>query len=73
MLESEKARGTRRLTLTGTGLSDAGIRHLEGLTKLTELDLRKTRVTAAGIDRLHQALPHCRITWDRGVVAPAKK
>jgi hypothetical protein len=40
---------------------------------LTALDLRKTKANAAGIDRLHQALPRCRIEWDGGVVEAAKK
>jgi hypothetical protein len=54
-------------------LSDAGIRHLEGLAKLTALDLRKTKASAEGIDRLPQALPACRIDWDGGVIEPGKK
>jgi len=54
----------KRLSLVGAGLTDAGIRHLEGLTNLTALDLRKTKASAAGIERLHQALPKCKIEWD---------
>ncbi len=63
----------KRLSLVGASLSDAGIRHLEGLTNLTALDLRKTKASAAGIDRLRQALPTCRIEWDAGVIEPKKK
>jgi hypothetical protein len=63
----------KRLALVGARLSDTGIRHLEALTGLTELDLRKTRASARGIDRLHQTLPQCRIIWDGGKVEPAKK
>jgi Leucine-rich repeat (LRR) protein len=54
----------KRLSLAGSGLSDTGIRHLEGLTSLESLDLRKTKVTAAGIERLQKALPQCKIDWD---------
>jgi hypothetical protein len=63
----------KRLSLVGASLSDAGIRHLEGLTNLTALDLRKTKASAGGIDRLHQALPACRIEWHGGVIEPGKK
>jgi serine/threonine protein kinase len=54
----------KRLSLAGSGLGDAGIKHLEGLTNLEALDLRQTKVTAAGIDRLQKALPKCKIDWD---------
>ena len=42
----------KRLSLVGANLTDAGIRHLEGLANLTALDLRKTKASAAGIERL---------------------
>jgi hypothetical protein len=34
------------------------------------LALKKTKVTAAGIDKLKQALPDCKIEWDGGVIDP---
>jgi Leucine-rich repeat (LRR) protein len=37
-----------RLSLTGSSISDEGLKHLHGLANLQELDLRQTRVTAAG-------------------------
>ena len=54
-------------------LTDAGIRHLEKLTNLTTYKLLGTKVTLAGIDRLHQALPRCRIEWDGGAAEALKK
>jgi Leucine-rich repeat (LRR) protein len=54
----------KRLSLAGSGLGDKGIQHLESLTNPEALDLRKTKVTAAGIDRLQKALPKCKIDWD---------
>jgi serine/threonine protein kinase/Leucine-rich repeat (LRR) protein len=59
-----KLKQVKRLSLAGSGLGDAGIQHLEGLTNLEALDLRKTKVTAAGIERLQKALPKCKIEWD---------
>jgi hypothetical protein len=34
------------------------------------LNVAKTKVTAAGIDKLTKALPKCRIEWDGGEVIP---
>ena len=63
----------KRLSLVGAGLTDAGIRHLEGLTNLESLDLRKTKATKEGIERLQHALPTGGIVWEAGVVEPGKK
>jgi hypothetical protein len=54
----------KRLSLSGSSLGDEGIKHLEGLKNLESIDLRQTKVTAAGIDRLQKALPKCKIDWD---------
>ncbi len=54
----------KRLSLAGSGLTNAGIKHLASLTNLESLDLRRTKVTAAGIDELKAALPKCQIEWD---------
>jgi len=56
----------KRLSLVGSGLSDAGIKHLAGLTNLEALDLRRTKATAAAIAELQKALPNCQIVWDGG-------
>ncbi len=37
---------------------------LADLTNLESLDLRRTKVTAAGISELKAALPKCQIQWD---------
>ena len=44
---------------------------LAGVQHLTALDLRKTKVTAKGIDELKKALPKCKIEWDG--VEPKRK
>ena len=54
----------KRLSLAGSGLTDAGIKPLAILTNLESLDLRRTKVTATGIDELQAALPKCQIQWD---------
>jgi len=42
-------------------VTDAGLAHLQGLTSLRELRLRGTQVTNAGVAKLRQALPNCKI------------
>ncbi|MCX7422547.1 MAG: leucine-rich repeat protein [Planctomycetia bacterium] len=54
----------QRLSLAGSGLTDAGIKPLAILTNLASLDLRRTKVTAAGIAELKAVLPKCQIQWD---------
>jgi hypothetical protein len=54
----------KRLSLAGSGLTDAGIKHLAGLAKLGRLDLRRTKASAAGgVAALQKALPKCKIEW----------
>ena len=50
------------LGLDDTKVTDAGLVHLKGLTKLEVLVLRRTKVTPAGVKQLQQALPNCKIT-----------
>ncbi len=53
----------KRLSLAGSSISDAAIQHLEGLTNLEMLDLSRTKITQAGVERLRKALPACTIQW----------
>ena len=50
------------VSLIGTNVTDAGLVHLKGLTKLEYLNLNGTKVTDAGIKQLQQTLPNCKIT-----------
>ncbi len=40
------------LILTGTKVTDAGLKHLKGLTHLRDLDLSQTQISDAGLDEL---------------------
>lgn len=53
----------KSLTIYAPQLTDRGLAHLAGLRQLQELHLDYTSATQAGIDRLRQALPDCRIEW----------
>lgn len=58
------------LDLENTPIDDGGVKHLKQMSLLRVLTLRKTRLTAAGIDELKAALPKCLITWDGGMIVP---
>jgi hypothetical protein len=49
------------LWLPNTKIGDAGLEHLKGLTQLQFLALGNTAVTDAGVKKLRQALPNCKI------------
>ena len=50
--------GLKRLDLKTTRITDAGLLHLTGLTRLEHLDLAfSTTITDAGIASLKEALP----------------
>ena len=53
----------RILELYYTKITDAGLVHLEGMTKLQfqYLNLNYTKVTAAGVTKLKALLPKCMI------------
>lgn len=42
--------------------SDAGLVHLAGLTRLELLGLENTQITDAGLAKLKEALPNCKIS-----------
>ena len=47
--------------LRGTQITDAGLVHLKGLTKLQTLGLIGTMVTETGVADLKKVLPNCKI------------
>jgi len=49
------------LGLNNTQVTDDGLKHLSGFTKLKELRLNGTQVTEKGVESLRQQLPHCYI------------
>ena len=62
----------RSLSLPGTDITDASIPALSEITALTVLKVQRTKLTEAGIQRLHAALPNCRIHSDFGTFEPVK-
>ena len=50
-----------RVYLSDTQITDAGLVHLQGLTKLASLSLPFIQVTDAGIAELQKTLPKCEI------------
>jgi len=51
------------LILDNTQVTDAGLKHLKGLTNLQFLHLDGTQVTRRGVKELNKALPNCHIWW----------
>ena len=54
----------KKLDLDFSEVGDAGLIHLTGMTKLEELLLDYTEVTAEGVAKLKKALPNCKIEWE---------
>ena len=52
------------LSLYNGPITDAGLTELKRLKRLTLLRLPGTKITAAGVADLQQALPKCKIEWD---------
>lgn len=50
------------LNLSNSQITDAGMEHLKGLTKLSELNLNNTQITDAGLQELKTSLPKCQIS-----------
>ncbi|MEZ6142029.1 MAG: protein kinase [Zavarzinella sp.] len=63
------------LLLNSTAVTDETLVKLAKINSLKILSVPRTKVTKAGIDRFHAALPTCKITWDGGEIAaePAKQ
>jgi len=49
------------LILSGTSLTDGHLAGLEDLQHFEVIDLRNTKVTEAGVEKLQRALPKCKI------------
>ncbi len=60
------------LSLQYNPLTDECVPHLAKLSTLTLLKIVGTSITAAGVDRLRQALPNCLILSDHGTFEPAR-
>ena len=56
--------------LSRTGVTDAGLVHLAGLTALERLWLADTQVTDAGVAELQKALPNCGIVLQAPILDP---
>jgi hypothetical protein len=44
-------------------VTDAGLEHIKGLTRLRNLSLKDTRVSDEGVKELQEALPNCEISY----------
>lgn len=53
------------LSLDETQISDAGLKHLSGLTQVRVINLRQTQVTLEGVARLQKQLPKCLLNVSR--------
>lgn len=69
--------GLQNLNLSRTALTDAGLDHLavpthwrNPVTVRSSLNVKGTKVTQAGVEKLARAVPHLRIYWDGGVLQP---
>ena len=53
----------RELILNKNPITDVGLQHLERMKNLKTLGITDTEVTSAGVKKLKQALPKCRVRW----------
>ena len=49
------------LNLAGAKINDDRLENLDALTQLQGLELGKTKVSEAGVEKLQKALPNCKI------------
>jgi hypothetical protein len=49
------------LRLHNTAVTDAGLEHLHGMGRLSQLDVWRTKVTARGVERLQEKYPQVQI------------
>lgn len=58
------------LLLEGTAVTDAGLELVAEYQKLTTVNVKKSKITEAGVKKLSAALPKCTVEWDGGVIEP---
>jgi len=56
-----------------TSVSDAGLTHLKEIKSLTSLDVKKTKVTAKGLEALPRPRGHCPRARSRTTAAPSSR
>jgi hypothetical protein len=61
------------LWLHGCRITDDGLRVLATMEALRDVNLHETPVTAAGVERLRQQLPRCRVRCDLGDYPPLEQ
>lgn len=61
------------LFLPTAAVTDAGLEHLHKLKTLHLLNIKFAMVTEAGVKKLADALPLCKIEWDGVPIEPLKK
>lgn len=59
------------LSVAQCQLTDVGLSELKAMSRLSYINLRSTKVTAAGVADFQKALPKCRIDWDNIDAKPA--
>lgn len=62
--ELVRLNGVQRLQLQNNPLTDRGLKELQRMEKLIELDVRFTDVTAAGVADFQKIRPGCKIEWN---------
>jgi hypothetical protein len=55
-------KGITWLSILDSNLTDAGLKHLEGLKTLETLDIKGSKVTDAGIAAFKKARPKCKVS-----------
>jgi hypothetical protein len=63
----------RELSLDSTDVNDEAAEILASMPKLKVLNLYHTLMTEAGVARIKQTLPECRIIWDRDSALPIRR
>jgi hypothetical protein len=53
------------LTINSPNVTDEGLSHLVGLTRLQRLNLARTRVTERGVEELRRSIPSLKIITRR--------